>query len=383
MQSISWKALLGTLALLLALGPAAATQSFMVEASSCTTGGTVGQCFFGSQSVVVQSSSPLEGAQATDHTGNCPAWTGGSGPEASVTTVANVHPDRMTVAGTLSTNSCLAAIGGSKGYGYCRTRVSLPGIVFSGTPAQTGSVVNVGLPAVLLVSGANYQNVSVYSTPSAWTQGAPPMGSLPAVNTWTASVPVTLGSSVSVEVSLDVYLSALQPHPTSAHVFLDLQLGDPELGTLFELPPGITANAPSIGLVDNVLGGVASPWSSVAGTALAGTAGKLPQLQGVGALTPSSAGHLSLSNALELTTSTLIVGITQLNAPFKGGVMVPDPLLFIAGLPTNSIGELGLSFTWPTGVPAGFDFYFQHWIVDGGGPLGFSASNGLVGTSQL
>jgi hypothetical protein len=28
------------------------------------------------------------------------------------------------------------------------------------------------------------------------------------------------------------------------------------------------------------------------------------------------------------------------------------------------------------------DTYWQWWIVDGGGPSGFSATNGVVGTTQ-
>ena len=97
--------------------------------------------------------------------------------------------------------------------------------------------------------------------------------------------------------------------------------------------------------------------------------------------TAGSQATLTLSNALPSSTTTLIVGIATLNAPFKGGVMVPAPLLFLFGLPTGPLGELPLNTTWPA-LPLGFSIYLQHWIVDAAGPAGFSASNGLQGETQ-
>jgi len=40
-----------------------------------------------------------------------------------------------------------------------------------------------------------------------------------------------------------------------------------------------------------------------------------------------------------------------------------------------------VSFPWPAGVPSGFSLFYQHWIPDPSGPRGFTASNGLRGTS--
>ena len=36
---------------------------------------------------------------------------------------------------------------------------------------------------------------------------------------------------------------------------------------------------------------------------------------------------------------------------------------------------------WPTGMPGGLTVYFQYWIADSGGPIGFSASNAISGTT--
>jgi hypothetical protein len=116
------------------------------------------------------------------------------------------------------------------------------------------------------------------------------------------------------------------------------------------------------------------------GNALAGTNGA-PVLTGSGTLAPSSAIGLLLGNALPNSSSTLIIGVTALNAPFKGGVLVPNPDVLIFGLPTGASGTLSLTGTWPPAIPSGVSFYFQHWIVDAGGPVGFAASNGLKGTT--
>jgi hypothetical protein len=75
-----------------------------------------------------------------------------------------------------------------------------------------------------------------------------------------------------------------------------------------------------------------------------------------------------------------VVGVSPLDAPFKGGVMVPSPdLLFV--LTTDFFGASSFGGLWPAGVPSGFTTYFQWWIQDPGGPKGFAASNALAGTT--
>jgi hypothetical protein len=44
-------------------------------------------------------------------------------------------------------------------------------------------------------------------------------------------------------------------------------------------------------------------------------------------------------------------------------------------------GGLALSFTWPTGLPAGIPVYWQHWVSNAGGPVGFEASNAVNSTT--
>ena len=116
------------------------------------------------------------------------------------------------------------------------------------------------------------------------------------------------------------------------------------------------------------------------GNGLAGTNGT-PTLTGTGTLAPLSPVGLQLASAKPSSTTTLIIGLSALNAPFKGGVLVPNPDVVIFALPTSPAGTLNLSATWPNGIPAAFSFYFQHWIVDAAGPVGFAASNALQGTT--
>jgi len=123
----------------------------------------------------------------------------------------------------------------------------------------------------------------------------------------------------------------------------------------------------------------ADGWSDL-GNALAGTHGD-PLLAGTGPLLGNEAVTLSLTNALENAATGLVIGLSQANAAFKGGVLVPAADLVLLGLTTDGAGGLLLAATWPPGVPPGSTFYFQEWVADPAAPVGFSASNGLSGTT--
>jgi hypothetical protein len=81
------------------------------------------------------------------------------------------------------------------------------------------------------------------------------------------------------------------------------------------------------------------------------------------------------------TATTLIAGVSALQAPFKGGVLVPVPDVLLPGLPLDASGALSLQSTWPASAPAGFSFWLQFWTPDAGAPKGFAASNGVMGTA--
>lgn len=106
----------------------------------------------------------------------------------------------------------------------------------------------------------------------------------------------------------------------------------------------------------------------------------VPELAGSGPLVRGSANQLALTSAAPSSIATLVFGLSAMNAPFKGGMMVPLPQVLIV-LTTNAAGALTLPFTMTSGLPAGSELYFQFWIADAGASFGFSASNGLRGTT--
>ena len=111
---------------------------------------------------------------------------------------------------------------------------------------------------------------------------------------------------------------------------------------------------------------------------LAGAAG-LPLLHGAG---PPQAGQpitLTLTHAQPLAAAALVVGLSSIDAPFKGGVMVPHPDALLP-LGTNAHGAAQLQGVWPAGLPSGTQTFVQWWIVDPSGPAGFAASNALKTT---
>ena len=145
--------------------------------------------------------------------------------------------------------------------------------------------------------------------------------------------------------------------------------------------PFWAVDAAEIGAIGDLVIEVGT-WVDV-GFALAGTGGLEPALSGAGTLVAGTPITLTLADAQPSSTAALFLGIAAINAPFKGGTLVPAPTLLVSGLPTNAGGGLVLSATWPAGIPGGVTLYYQFWISDPGGPKGLSASNGLAGTTPL
>ena len=123
----------------------------------------------------------------------------------------------------------------------------------------------------------------------------------------------------------------------------------------------------------------ADPWADL-GNALGGTNGD-PVLTGSGSLAAGTTATLTLSNALPNGSAWFLLGLTAINAPFKFGVMVPSPDIMVPALPIDPNGQIILPFIWPTGLPSGAETYYQWWIQDPGGIVGWASSNGIVGTT--
>lgn len=110
------------------------------------------------------------------------------------------------------------------------------------------------------------------------------------------------------------------------------------------------------------------------GNGLAGNSA--PTLSGSGSLAPGGSFDLDLAGMPPFTAGPLFVGFVLLNAPFKGGTLVPVPTISIT-LPTGT-GNFSLGpNTMPVAVPSNFSIYLQAWFPDAGAPQGVDATNGL------
>lgn len=111
------------------------------------------------------------------------------------------------------------------------------------------------------------------------------------------------------------------------------------------------------------------------GGSLAGGSGA-PRLVLTGDACANSPFELRLDRAASDAAATLVVGLSEVGLPLKGGVLLPaaDKLLFLT---TSAAGELQLAGSWPATTPNGLSVYLQTWVRDAGAPLGFAASNAL------
>lgn len=122
------------------------------------------------------------------------------------------------------------------------------------------------------------------------------------------------------------------------------------------------------------------PWKGL-GHGLVGTGGLMPSYSAAGELSAGTPLVLDVRNALPFSTAALVVSLTELAAPFKGGTLMPSPDVLLSGFPVDANGDLSLPTVFPPGVPPGFEIISQFWITDPGAPQGFSASNALSGTT--
>ncbi|HTE06925.1 MAG TPA: laminin B domain-containing protein [Planctomycetota bacterium] len=139
---------------------------------------------------------------------------------------------------------------------------------------------------------------------------------------------------------------------------------------------------PDIQFLDNVtLHGAPAggPWTDL-GFGLAGVAG-IPTLVGTGTLAPASTGNLALANAKPASLAVLFISFASAPSPFKGGTLVPVPVVLSFSLATNGAGALTLPWIWPAGLPSGTSLYFQYAIQDAAASQGASLSNAEKGVT--
>jgi len=116
------------------------------------------------------------------------------------------------------------------------------------------------------------------------------------------------------------------------------------------------------------------------GAALAGSKG-MPALAGSGPLLAGSPVSITLANAKASSPALLFVGLSSLPTPFKGGTLLPVPMLLSLGLTTSVAGGFTLPLTWPAAVPSGFSVVYQSAIQDAAAVKGVALSNGLQSTT--
>lgn len=121
------------------------------------------------------------------------------------------------------------------------------------------------------------------------------------------------------------------------------------------------------------------PWSYIS-AGLAGGHGK-PCLLGTGPLIAGTATKLTLIQAAPVSATAIVIGLSAVNLPLKGGVLVPMPA-YVLWATTDSAGALALSLPWPTGAWSGLALYFQTWIPDVTGPAGYTSSNAVHASAR-
>lgn len=129
-----------------------------------------------------------------------------------------------------------------------------------------------------------------------------------------------------------------------------------------------------LGLGDEVALWVQRSWEDL-GQALAGSLGEA-RLTADAELLGGTPITIALTNAPPSSPTTLVVGVSELSAPFKLGVMVPA-LDWFLNIPTDAQGGYSVVAIWPAGVPGGIPLFIQAWFADAGAPFGFAASNAL------
>jgi WD40 repeat protein len=118
-------------------------------------------------------------------------------------------------------------------------------------------------------------------------------------------------------------------------------------------------------------------WTNL-GSGLGGAHG-IPLLTGSGLLQGGAPLTFHLSGALESTFAFLGLGLSRIDLPLFGGILVPSPDLVLS-TPTNGIGAAAKTLNWPSGLPPGTLLYAHTWLIDPASLLGFAASNALLGT---
>jgi len=102
-----------------------------------------------------------------------------------------------------------------------------------------------------------------------------------------------------------------------------------------------------------------------------------PLLFGTGPLTAGSDGWLVLVNTVPSELAVLFIALGGSPTPFKGGMLVPVPVLTTLPFFTDPIGQVALGWpAWPSGL-SGLSVDFQYGMQDVAAVKGIALSNAL------
>jgi len=98
-----------------------------------------------------------------------------------------------------------------------------------------------------------------------------------------------------------------------------------------------------------------------------------------GPMSPLSLVTLDVINAAESTPAGLFMSLGSTPVPFKCGTLLANPWFALVPLVTDAQGELHLAGTWPAGIPADVEFWFQLALSDDAAPCGIALTNAVRG----
>ena len=116
------------------------------------------------------------------------------------------------------------------------------------------------------------------------------------------------------------------------------------------------------------------------GQALPGTHGYPIQLV-EGSFLAGETFSFTLHNGLSGSIVYHVVGLSEANVPFKGGIMVPAVDVLSGPYGADGVGGIELTGPWLPGVPTGTELWLQFWFSDPGAPKGVAASSAVKVTT--
>jgi hypothetical protein len=138
--------------------------------------------------------------------------------------------------------------------------------------------------------------------------------------------------------------------------------------------------ANTLGEDNFVYDNLVAPWQSL-GLAFQPVPGAdEPFLSGSGTLLAATVATLFVQDAPANAVITLVVGLSRIDMPFRGGVLVPAPDVVVSGFTSDANGDFSVNFAVPTGAPVGTQIFLQSWVQEALSPTGLVSSNGLEAT---